>query len=192
MDELKPCPFCKGKTELQANSAVSGGYIAVHYGIGQCPLNRKYVHPTAWNTRTAPDDVVETAREQWPEGCCACATPPYDDEVVHDRNGSPRCPRCYVALGGSPMTASERSELAADFAGPLALQSRPADNAGLVGEVRVVFDGSPGPEGARFVECETPDGHSINAGEWVERADGLWELRILTALRSNHDEVVEK
>lgn len=41
-----------------------------------------------------------------------------------------------------------------------------------------VFDGPPGPEGGRFVECETPDGCSVKAGEWHERADGLWELRV--------------
>lgn len=44
--------------------------------------------------------------------------------------------------------------------------------------VHVVFDGPPGHESGRFVECEAPDGRSINAGEWHERADGFWELRI--------------
>jgi len=39
-----------------------------------------------------------------------------------------------------------------------------------------VFDGPPSPEGVRFIECESPDGKSINAGEWRERSDGLWEL----------------
>jgi hypothetical protein len=47
-----------------------------------------------------------------------------------------------------------------------------------VTELHIVFDGPPGPEAGRFVECETPDGRSINAGEWHERGDGLWELRI--------------
>ena len=46
--------------------------------------------------------------------------------------------------------------------------------------LRIVFDGPPGPEGPRFVECETPDGRSVNAGEWRVRADGYWELRINT------------
>jgi hypothetical protein len=48
--------------------------------------------------------------------------------------------------------------------------------------LHVVFDGPPGHESGRFVECETPDGRSINAGEWHERNDGLWELRIPNAL----------
>lgn len=42
--------------------------------------------------------------------------------------------------------------------------------------LHVVFDGPPGPESGRFVECETPDGRSINAGEWQQRPDGLWQL----------------
>lgn len=48
--------------------------------------------------------------------------------------------------------------------------------------LHVVFDGPPGPVAGRFVECETPDGWSINAGEWHSRDDGLWELRIPNAL----------
>jgi hypothetical protein len=44
--------------------------------------------------------------------------------------------------------------------------------------LHIVFDGSPGHESGRFVECETPDGKSVNAGKWHERSDGLWELRI--------------
>lgn len=51
-----------------------------------------------------------------------------------------------------------------------------------------VFDGPPGPECGRFVECETPDGRSVNAGEWHERPDGFWELRVaaLTSPESDH------
>jgi hypothetical protein len=45
-------------------------------------------------------------------------------------------------------------------------------------ELRIVFDGPPGPESCRFVEVENEAGASINAGEWVERPDGCWELRI--------------
>lgn len=44
--------------------------------------------------------------------------------------------------------------------------------------IHFLFDGPPGPEGPRFIESETPDGRSINAGEWHERPDGLWELRV--------------
>ena len=44
--------------------------------------------------------------------------------------------------------------------------------------VDVVFDGPPGPESGRFVEVEDATGKSISFGEWVERDDGFWALRI--------------
>jgi hypothetical protein len=44
--------------------------------------------------------------------------------------------------------------------------------------LHIVFDGPPSHDGGRFVEVETPDGKSIRAGEWRERSDGLWELRL--------------
>ncbi|WP_036997138.1 hypothetical protein [Metapseudomonas resinovorans] len=46
------------------------------------------------------------------------------------------------------------------------------------GGLRVVFDGPPGHECGRFVECEDSNGRSVNAGVWRERQDGLWELVI--------------
>lgn len=45
------------------------------------------------------------------------------------------------------------------------------------GTIDIVFDGPPGPQGGRFVEVER-DGRSIRIGEWVEREDGYWALRI--------------
>jgi len=44
--------------------------------------------------------------------------------------------------------------------------------------INIIFDGPPGPEAGRFVEVETDDGKSINAGEWSKREDGFWNLRI--------------
>lgn len=51
--------------------------------------------------------------------------------------------------------------------------------------IHFLFDGPPGPEGPRFIESETPDGRSINAGEWHERPDGLWELRVAVPIGIN-------
>ena len=45
-------------------------------------------------------------------------------------------------------------------------------------ELRIVFDGPPGPEAGRFVEVEDEHGKSITAGEWRQRPDQLWELVI--------------
>lgn len=44
--------------------------------------------------------------------------------------------------------------------------------------VDVVFDGPPGPESGRFIEVEDRFGRSVRLGEWVERDDGYWVLRI--------------
>ena len=44
--------------------------------------------------------------------------------------------------------------------------------------VDVVFDGPPGPEAPRFIEVEDEQGRSIKYGEWVQRSDGSWALRI--------------
>jgi hypothetical protein len=44
--------------------------------------------------------------------------------------------------------------------------------------INIIFDGPPGPEAGRFVEVETDNGESLNAGEWEQRRDGLWSLRI--------------
>jgi hypothetical protein len=44
--------------------------------------------------------------------------------------------------------------------------------------INIIFDGPPGADAGRFVDVETDDGKSINAGEWRECPDGLWALRI--------------
>lgn len=46
--------------------------------------------------------------------------------------------------------------------------------------VDIVFDGPPGKTTGRFVEVEDADGRSIKFGDWVERKDGYWALRITT------------
>lgn len=44
--------------------------------------------------------------------------------------------------------------------------------------VDIVFDGPPGPVSGRFVEAEGPDGRSVQVGEWIDRKNGRWALRI--------------
>lgn len=48
-------------------------------------------------------------------------------------------------------------------------------------QIDFVFDGPPGPEAGRFVEAENPDGQSVKVGEWLERPDGKWALRVVLA-----------
>lgn len=46
--------------------------------------------------------------------------------------------------------------------------------------VDIVFTGPPGPEPGQceFVEVEDGRRRSIRIGEWIERDDGYWVLRI--------------
>jgi len=45
-------------------------------------------------------------------------------------------------------------------------------------DIFVVFDGPPSHNSCRFVETESPSGQGISVGEWIERADGYWALKI--------------
>ncbi|AEQ20955.1 hypothetical protein E3_0420 [Rhodococcus phage E3] len=44
--------------------------------------------------------------------------------------------------------------------------------------IDIVFDGPPTHESGRFIEVEDETGASISFGEWVDRGDGTWALRI--------------
>ncbi len=44
--------------------------------------------------------------------------------------------------------------------------------------IDIVFDGPPGPQSGHFVEVEDMQGKSIRVGEWIERNDGMWALRM--------------
>ena len=48
--------------------------------------------------------------------------------------------------------------------------------------INIIFDGPPGPEAGRFVEVENDDREGVSVGEWIERDDGLWALRITAGL----------
>lgn len=60
------------------------------------------------------------------------------------------------------------------------LQQRATNAATRDAFIDIVFDGPPAHESGRFVEVENPDGASINVGEWIDRGNGLWALRIQT------------
>ncbi len=47
--------------------------------------------------------------------------------------------------------------------------------------VDVVFDAPPGAVSGRFVEVEDAEGRSVKAGEWIDRGDGNWALRLPVA-----------
>ncbi|WP_312903765.1 hypothetical protein [Stutzerimonas nitrititolerans] len=91
----------------------------------------------------------------------------------------------------SPLEDKERAELeryrSGVAKGLLVAVKRQADPQ----ELRIVFDGPPGPEAGRFVEVENADGFSVNAGEWKQRADGLWELVLHSAPQPEQSGLLE-
>src|SRR5690606_20817451 len=46
--------------------------------------------------------------------------------------------------------------------------------------IDIVFDGPPEHNAPRFVEVEDEHGAGIRAGDWLQRDDGYWVLRIPT------------
>ena len=59
--------------------------------------------------------------------------------------------------------------------------------------IDIICDGPPSHQSGRFVEVENSAGQSISVGQWVERTDGYWALRIPShdALLQQRDELAE-
>lgn len=47
-----------------------------------------------------------------------------------------------------------------------------------MGDIYIVFDKMPGPEGCTFIEVEDEDGKGLRVGEWMNRDDGYVALHI--------------
>ena len=71
----------------------------------------------------------------------------------------------------------EYDEVQAEIA---ALKARVEELERVGRAVDVVFDGPPSHISGRFVEVESPPGTGIREGEWLQRKDGYWVLRIQT------------
>ena len=54
--------------------------------------------------------------------------------------------------------------------------------------IDIVFDAPPHAIAGRFVEVEDSAGNGIKIGEWVERSDGYWALRIPAPQTPTHGE----
>jgi hypothetical protein len=52
--------------------------------------------------------------------------------------------------------------------------------------IDIVFDGPPGPESGRFIEVEDGAGRGIRVGEWIDRGDGYWVLRMPRPMSVDH------
>jgi hypothetical protein len=55
--------------------------------------------------------------------------------------------------------------------------------------INIIFSGPPSPTPGLFVEVEDDEGRSIRCGEWLERDDGLWSLRISELPPEEHTHV---
>jgi len=54
--------------------------------------------------------------------------------------------------------------------------------------INIIFDGPPGPSAGRFVEIERDDGTGISIGEWTERPNGFWALRICALSQEDNEQ----
>jgi hypothetical protein len=85
-------------------------------------------------------------------------------------------PWCQASADLLEAQAKEIAELRSQLPCPVCEYSI-AQPPKAMGTIDIVFDGPPGPEAGRFVEVER-DGRSTCIGEWIERPDGCWALRI--------------
>ena len=51
--------------------------------------------------------------------------------------------------------------------------------------IDIVIDGPPGQDPGRFVEVEDANGAGISVGEWIDRGDGNWALRLCAVVESD-------
>ncbi|KXO90927.1 hypothetical protein AXK58_21065 [Tsukamurella tyrosinosolvens] len=78
-----------------------------------------------------------------------------------------------VADGSTSSLSLDDRVLGVPFAAPAPLARDDAS-----GWLDIVFDGPPSHESGRFVEVEDSAGRSIQIGDWLDRGDGHWTLRV--------------
>jgi Lar family restriction alleviation protein len=99
-----------------------------------------------------------------------------DDEVA---NVGGSCIICTVCQACGPVQFGEKDTIVEQW------NRRALRPAGEASKYHLIFDGSPGPDGPRFIELENDAGHSIGVGEWVDdpRHPG-WAQFVLPAYAS--------
>jgi len=170
------CEIGKAAGLLEAVKVIRDAALSIHHGEGE-PVAWRYHYPGAetdarfqtyegMSCEEEREGMIETPLYAHPT---PTAPQPTQSDLVERIENWREAPSLMGAV-----------DLIADLEGALSTPTVPQSNRAAVlrEAVHVVFDGPPGPTAGRFVECETPDGKSINAGEWREREDGFWELVI--------------
>ena len=108
----------------------------------------------------------------WKDGFCHAHHP----ETVAKRDKATRL-RLGKKMDNTPISKLCRQNAALE-AEVAKLRERHASPKLTCSAINIVFDGPPAHAAGRFVEVETDDGRGINAGEWIEKPDGMWILCI--------------
>ncbi|HDR8989780.1 TPA: hypothetical protein QDA93_002387 [Burkholderia vietnamiensis] len=138
--------------------------------------------PAAAPTHSPECEYIKTDNP-WAACTCGIGSPnnpapsPADERAANPWEGS--CPVCHgndadapCAYPGERKHGCIRDERIARAAS--------ANETGAEGAfIDIVFDGPPSRESGRFVEVEDEHGRSFNAGDWIDRGNGLWALRIV-------------
>jgi len=158
----KSCGTCGESEETKAGRRCNG-----HHGgaCGDSARGWSYWKPIPTPAKDGAAKPASPPRATLSPGYLLCDT--------CKSNGDPECGEAQ-ALRGIAHTCAAYAPAGNSSAPNDNCDPHPAPDA----FIDIVFDGPPGPVCGRFVEVELPDGRSCNVGEWIDRKNGLWALRI--------------
>lgn len=127
----------------------------------------------------APCDVHFTSSRACERGTKGCVTRHAD--LTEERVREVRAAILHEeVLAGRPAVVTIADRAAKELAGTVVTaEPSPAPDLSLQQHaIDIVFDGPPGPTAGRFVEVEDLSGKSVGVGQWIDRCNGMWALRI--------------
>jgi|GEM_PF-3207081 len=147
-----PCPFCGQIHGTACNTTIPANQADQIAAVVATPAVVQHAQQYGHDEAMEDLDSIEACEEVWecPDGCCTYFIPRHNDECIRIA--------AYI----------ERLE---------------AERDALLAErtlVDIVFDGPPSHESGKFVEVEDMSGASVRVGEWIDRGNGYWALRIPT------------
>jgi len=130
-------------------------------------------HRSAHSFQLTPtgETAFHSSRPRYRVECETC------NVIVHPGTTSPEAQQRYHEK--HPEDAARRSPVSDVYAfRALASDADETSTRDRIEFIDVVCDWPPGPTSGRFVEVEDHRGHSMKVGEWLDRGDGMWALRI--------------